>query len=122
MPPPPSPTRAGRSAWTRSISRPHAAATAAPRSTRRIAASAGAARPTRVGGKGGQGRARRIGLRDLRGGAGIRWRWFDTLSARTALRLLTGPGRVAREYVLGARSRHFHPLKLLLVAVGLLLV
>ena len=70
----------------------------------------------------GQARAQRIGLRDLREEAWIRWRWFDKLSAQTALRLFTGPGRVAREYVLGARSRHFHPLKLLLVAVGLLLV
>lgn len=70
----------------------------------------------------GQARAQRIGLRDLRDEAWIRWRWFDKLSAQTALRLFRGPGRVAREYVLGARSRHFHPLKLLLVAVGLLLV
>jgi len=70
----------------------------------------------------GQSHARRIGLRDLRDEAWIRWRWFDKLSAKTALRLLTSPGRVAREYVLGARSRHFHPLKLLLVAVGLLLL
>ena len=82
----------------------------------------GAALHTPYCGKCGQERAQRIGLRDLRREAWIRWRWFDTLSARTALRLLTGPGRVAREYVLGARSRHFHPLKLLLVAVGLLLV
>ncbi len=73
-------------------------------------------------GRCGQARAHRIGIRDLRDEAWIRWRWFDTLSARTALRLLTGPGRVAREYVLGARSRHFHPLKLLLVAVALLLL
>src|SRR5690606_3633943 len=64
----------------------------------------------------------RIGLRDLRNEAWVRWRWFDKLSAQTALRLFVAPGRVAREYVLGARSRHFHPLKLLLVAVGLLLV
>ncbi len=70
----------------------------------------------------GQAHARRIGIRDLRNEAWIRWRWFDKLSAQTALRLLTSPGRVAREYVLGGRSRHFHPLKLLLVAVGLLLL
>lgn len=70
----------------------------------------------------GQAHARRIGIRDLRNEAWIRWRWFDKLSAQTMLRLLTSPGRVAREYVLGARSRHFHPLKLLLVAVGLLLL
>ncbi|MDN5782020.1 MAG: DUF3667 domain-containing protein [Luteimonas sp.] len=70
----------------------------------------------------GQAHARRIGIRDLRDEAWIRWRWFDKLSAQTAMRLLTSPGRVAREYVLGGRSRHFHPLKLLLVAVGLLLL
>jgi len=70
----------------------------------------------------GQARARRIGIRDLRDEAWIRWRWFDKLSAQTAGRLLTSPGRIAREYVLGGRSRHFHPLKLLLVAVGLLLL
>jgi len=69
----------------------------------------------------GQAHARRIGIRDLRDEAWTRWRWFDRLSAQTAARLLTGPGRVAREYVLGGRSRHFHPLKLLLVAVALLL-
>jgi hypothetical protein len=72
-------------------------------------------------GRCGQARARRIGIRDLRDEAWIRWRWFDKLSAQTAVRLLTGPGRVAREYVLGGRSRHFHPFKLLLVAVALLL-
>src|SRR5690606_23115209 len=82
----------------------------------------GAALETPYCGQCGQARAQRIGLRDLRNEAWVRWRWFDKLSAQTALRLFVAPGRVAREYVLGARSRHFHPLKLLLVAVGLLLV
>jgi hypothetical protein len=69
----------------------------------------------------GQARAHRIGIRDLRDEAWTHWRWFDKLSMQTAVRLVAGPGRVAREYVLGGRSRHFHPLKLLLVAVALLL-
>lgn len=54
--------------------------------------------------------------------AWIRWRLFDKNMAISAWRLATGPGRIAREYVLGARKRHVHPLKLLLVAIALLLL
>jgi hypothetical protein len=49
-----------------------------------------------------------------------RSRWFESAHLRAALRLARGPGTVAREYVMGARKRHVHPLKLLLVAVAVL--
>ena len=70
----------------------------------------------------GQKRARRLGIRDLGHETWQKWRLFELSAAATAWRLLWRPGRVAREYVLGARARHFHPLKLLLVMVALLLV
>jgi hypothetical protein len=50
------------------------------------------------------------------------WRWFDLELLRAAWRLVAAPGHVAREYVLGARKRHVHPLKLLLFASGVLLL
>ncbi len=49
-------------------------------------------------------------------------RWFEMEVVRSAYRLLTSPGTVAREYVLGKRKKHVHPLKLLLIAIGVLLV
>ena len=70
----------------------------------------------------GQKRAARLGYRDLGEETWRKWRPFDLSLAHTAARLAAGPGRVAREYVLGMRARHFHPLKLLLVAVGLLVL
>ena len=68
----------------------------------------------------GQKRASRLGSTDLAREAWQRWRLFDVQSLRTVRELVTAPGRVAREYVLGMRGHHFHPLKLLLVAVALL--
>ena len=41
---------------------------------------------------------------------------------RSVLRVLRAPGTVAREFVLGMRKRHMHPLKLLLAAIAVLLV
>lgn len=68
----------------------------------------------------GQKRAMRLGSRDLARETWERWRLFEAGSLHTAWELLSAPGRVAREYVLGMRRHHFHPLKLLLVAVTLL--
>ncbi|MEN4903942.1 DUF3667 domain-containing protein [Luteimonas sp. TWI662] len=70
----------------------------------------------------GQKAAHRLGLGDLRQETWQKWRLFEWSVARTAGRLLLRPGTVAREYVEGARSRHVHPLKLLLVSVALLLL
>ena len=50
------------------------------------------------------------------------WRWFEWDVLRSAWRLMTRPGTVAREYVLGARKKHMHPLKLLLIAIGVMLL
>lgn len=70
----------------------------------------------------GQKRATRLGVRDLGREAWERWRVFEFDAARSGWRLVTGPGRVARDYVLGARKRHVHPLKLLLIAIACLIV
>lgn len=45
---------------------------------------------------------------------------FDMLEA--IYRLVTKPGKVAREYVMGARTRYMNPLKLLLIAIIVLLI
>ena len=70
----------------------------------------------------GQKRAVRLGTRSLGAEAWQSYRWFELSLLRGAWRLLRAPGTVAREYVLGARTRHVHPLKLLLAAVGVLLL
>lgn len=73
-------------------------------------------------GRCGQKRARRLGLRDLGRESWEKWRLFEAAAARTAARLLVTPGSVARDYVFGMRARHFHPLKLLLVLVAMLVL
>jgi hypothetical protein len=70
----------------------------------------------------GQKRAMRLGTLSLGAEAWQGYRWFELSLLRGAWRLLRAPGTVAREYVLGARTRHIHPLKLLLAAVGVLLL
>ncbi|GAB2511401.1 DUF3667 domain-containing protein [Lysobacter humi (ex Lee et al. 2017)] len=69
----------------------------------------------------GQKKAARLGAGDIREEAWGSLRWFEASLVRAGLRLATHPGTVAREYALGARKAHVHPLKLLLVAVGLLI-
>lgn len=49
-------------------------------------------------------------------------RLFEKSMLKGALEMVRYPGLVAREYVLGARKRHVHPLKLMLFAVGLLVI
>lgn len=70
----------------------------------------------------GQKKASRFQWRDLRSETWAHWRLFEISSARTLWRLLSSPGYVAREYVMGRRKDHMHPLKLLLVMVALMLV
>jgi hypothetical protein len=70
----------------------------------------------------GQPRAKRFGVAAVGSEAWQNWRWFELDTLRSALRLIAKPGTVAREFVLGARKKHVHPLKLLLVAIGLLLL
>ena len=70
----------------------------------------------------GQARAKRLGVSVLRSEAWQKWRWFEWAMLDAAWRIASRPGSVAREYVLGARKRHVHPLKLLLAAIGVLLL
>lgn len=70
----------------------------------------------------GQKRTARLAWGDLRREGWERWRLFEFASARTLLQLAVRPGAVARDYVLGRRKRHAHPLKLLLVLVALMVL
>lgn len=100
-----------------SACRPDAAHFAAP-----VCHNCGAVLATPFCGQCGQQRARRFGLRSVGGEAWQNYRWFEFALLQAAWQLLRAPGRVAREFVLGARTRHTHPLKLLLIAIGLLLL
>ena len=70
----------------------------------------------------GQKKAGRIGAASLRTEIWEKLRVFELDQLQSTLRLVTGPGRVARDYVLGVRKRHTHPLKLLLLAIAVLLI
>lgn len=70
----------------------------------------------------GQKKATRIGTRTVRKEAWERFRWFEWNTLRNALRVLPQPGTTAREYVLGQRKDHPHPLTLLCLAIGMLLI
>lgn len=70
----------------------------------------------------GQEQAARLGSGSLRREAWDKLRWFEASLLRGAWRLLRAPGRVAREYVLGRRKRHVHPLKLLAAAIAVLVL
>jgi hypothetical protein len=70
----------------------------------------------------GQKRAHRFDLGAVRSEAWQSYRLFEWSLVKGVLGFLRAPGDVAREFVLGARARHIHPLKLLLVAIGLLLL
>lgn len=82
----------------------------------------GAPLKTQYCGHCGQKKAARLEAGELRRETWQHWRLFEVGSARTLWRLITGPGDVAREYVMGRRKDHMHPLKLLLVLVALLVV
>lgn len=70
----------------------------------------------------GQKKAGRIGVNSVRTEIWEKLRLFEMDLLQSALRLVTGPGKVARDYVYGVRKRHAHPLKLLLLAIAVLLV
>lgn len=82
----------------------------------------GAALHTPHCGQCGQKQASRFAWRDLRRETWEHWRLFELTSARTLWRLVTSPGYVAREYVMGRRKDHMHPLKLLVLLVALLVL
>lgn len=101
----------------RSDARPEPAHFAAP-----VCRNCGARQDTPFCGQCGQPKARRLGMGDVGTEAWQRWRVFEWEVMGSVLRLIRAPGKVAREYVLGARRRHVHPLKLLLVAIALLML
>ena len=70
----------------------------------------------------GQKKAARMGGSTVRKEAWERFRWFEWNTLRNALRVLPQPGTTAREYVLGQRKDHPHPLTLLCLAIGFLLI
>jgi hypothetical protein len=70
----------------------------------------------------GQKKAGRIGAGSVRTEIWEKLRLFELDQLQSALRLVTGPGKVARDYVYGVRKHHTHPLKLLLLAIAVLLV
>jgi hypothetical protein len=82
----------------------------------------GAALATAYCGACGQKRAQRLDFGAVRSEAWQSYRLFEMSLVKGTLRFLRAPGLVAREFVLGARAKHIHPLKLLLVAIGLLLL
>jgi hypothetical protein len=82
----------------------------------------GAALATDYCGGCGQKRARRLDLRAVGSEAWQSYRLFEMSLVKGAWRMLHAPGVVAREFVLGARAKHVHPLKLLLIAIGVMLL
>ena len=70
----------------------------------------------------GQKKAGRIGVKTVRSEAWSRFRWFEWDTVRSAFGLVGRPGTIARQYVLGMRQDHMHPLTLLLLAIGVLVV
>ncbi|MET0241743.1 MAG: DUF3667 domain-containing protein [Sphingobium sp.] len=70
----------------------------------------------------GQKAAQRFVWRDIRSEAWDRIRLFELQSVRTLRRLILSPGTVAREYVLGRRAVHMHPIKLLVALVAILVL
>jgi hypothetical protein len=82
----------------------------------------GAPRPTPYCGQCGQRAATRLAWRDIGRETWDRIRVFEIISLRTVLRLLLSPGRIARDFVMGRRSAHMHPLKLLVALVAILVL
>lgn len=70
----------------------------------------------------GQKAARRLTLRDLGKESWDRLRYFELKSLKTLGRLMLTPGRVARDFVMGRRTRYMHPLTLLIALVALLVL
>jgi hypothetical protein len=70
----------------------------------------------------GQKAAKRFRWRDVGKESWERFRVFEIGSLKTLGLLCLSPGRLAREYVLGRRTVHMHPLKLLIALVAVLVV
>ena len=70
----------------------------------------------------GPKRAERLSAKTIVSEAWERLRIFVADLARSAVRVILRPGAVAREYVLGARKKHVHPIKLLLTAIVVLVL
>lgn len=70
----------------------------------------------------GQKAAKRLTLRDTGKEAWERLRFFELKNARTLQRLVLRPGGVARDYVLGKRTRYLNPLTLLIALVAILVI
>lgn len=93
---------------------PDAAFFAAP-----VCRNCNAPRVTPYCGQCGQKRARRLDFGAVRSEAWQNYRLFELDIFKAAWRLVHAPGVVAREFVFGARARHVHPLKLLMIAIGI---
>ncbi len=63
-----------------------------------------------------------MGSRHVRDEAWEKLRLFESDMAQSAFKVILQPGKIAREYVLGRRKSHTHPLKLLLAAIVILLL
>lgn len=96
---------------------PDAAHFAAP-----VCHNCGAELTTPFCGRCGQKRAHRLNLGAVRAEAWQNYRVFEFGIVKAAWRLAHSPGHIAREFVLGARAKHVHPLKLLLIAIGVLMM
>lgn len=70
----------------------------------------------------GQARVGRLGAGALWAETWTRWRVFEFSLVQALWQVLRRPGRVALEYVQGARKRHVHPLKLWLFVAALQLL
>mgnify|MGYP001296030570 FL=1 len=70
----------------------------------------------------GQKKAARIGSSTVRKETWSRFRWFELDAIKSAWKLIRSPGGFARDYVLGKRRAQMHPLGLLLLMIGALVV
>lgn len=70
----------------------------------------------------GQKAAKRYTWHDVGAETWERLRLFELKSVKTAGRLIVTPGVVARDFVMGRRTDHMHPLKLLVVLVAALVL
>lgn len=96
---------------------PNAAHFAAP-----LCRNCGKALATAYCGHCGQKRAVRLDFGAVRAEAWQSYRVFEFGIVKAAWRLACAPGDIAREFVLGMRAKHVHPLKLLLIAIGVQLL
>ena len=82
----------------------------------------GSARDTPFCARCGQKAAKRFIWRDIARESWDRLHFFELKSLKTLARLVTAPGTVARNYVLGRRTAYTHPLTLLVALVAVLVL